>query len=133
MKLINLLLTLTIISTCAFSLPVYAASHKPPALSIANFVKYKLSLKQCEQKAENIIAQMNFNPQKYGAGTIKGMGEQSAISVDCHQLQDSLFIQIVVASQRPEVADIIKNYLLDYLRADTEKLSNPPCLHPSDH
>lgn len=135
MKIIKLLLSLIIFSVSVFASAVYArtTTPNPPALSISNFVKYKLSVLQCEQRAYEIMQQMNFEPRNYGAGTVMGYGEQSVVSVDCHQLKDSLFIQIVVASQRTEVAEIIKNYLLDYLRGNTEKLSDAPCLDHSDH
>ncbi|MFZ2725548.1 MAG: hypothetical protein WAX77_04810 [Methylococcaceae bacterium] len=136
MKIIKLLLSLIIFfSVFIFTPSVYARTKtlNPPALSISNFVKYKLSILQCERRAYEIMQQMNFDPQNYGEGTVTGYGEQSIVSVNCHQLKDSLFIQIVVASQRTEVADIIKNYLLDYLRGDTEKLSKSPCLEHSEH
>lgn len=128
-----LLLLITIIGLFDFATPIHAAIIRPPALSIANFVKYKFTLTQCEQRATAILEQMNFQTEYYGAGTIRGYGEQSVVSVDCHQLQDSLFIQVVVSSQRAEVSEIIKNYLLDYLRGSTEKLSNSPCLHPNNY
>ena len=123
MKLTALLLSALLL---AITPTLNAGTAKLPALSIANFVKYKQSAEQCAKRANDIMQQMNFNPENYGT-TVFGYGEQSVISVDCHELPESLFIQIVVAAYKDKVAESVKNYVLDYLRSDSEPPLMMPC------
>jgi len=114
MKKLNLLLSLlAAINSCFFMASAQAA---PPVLITSSFPKHDVSFIQCQQRAKFILEKMNLEIEDHGNGTIGGFGEQSVAIVNCHQLVDTLYVQIAVSSQKQEAAEAIMHYLVGYIR-----------------
>lgn len=101
-----------------FSFSVYAA---PPALSIASFIKYKLSFTQCQKIATDAMEKMNLEIDDHGNGTIAGYGEQSVAVVNCYKTYDKLFVQLAVSSQKEAAAETIMHNLVGDLRSSIDE------------
>lgn len=104
-----------IIAFCLLAMTTIVHAE-PPVLMTSSFMKNKHTLAQCQQKAIEIMTKMNLEKEDHGNGTIVGYGEQSVASVDCHQIDNNLFVQLSVASQKQEAAETIMYYLMNYLR-----------------
>lgn len=110
----------------ALSIAIFPAQAAPPALTTSSFMKHDLSFEQCQQKSKEIMGKMNFEIEDHGNGTIGGFGEQSVAVVNCHHLDKTTYVQIAVASQKQEAAELIMNYLVAYLRsAPTNETTKP--------
>lgn len=120
-------LALTLLSLCAAA-PGYAA---PPALMASSFMRNELSFEACQLKSREIMDKMNLEIEDHGNGTIGGFGEQSVALVNCHRLEKSTYVQIAVASQKPEAAEMIMNYIVSYLRTSTVNSDNRPIDAPA--
>ena len=98
----------------------------PPALTTSSFTKHDINYDQCQQRTKEILAKMNLEIEDHGNGTIGGFGEQSVAVVNCHFVDNTTYVQIAVASQKEEAAQMIMNYLVSYLKTSpAEKLYNP--------
>lgn len=106
-------LILSISSTFA----IFPAQAAPPALTTSSFMKHDLSFEQCQQKSKEIMDKMNLEIEDHGNGTIGGFGEQSVAVVNCHHLDKTTYVQIAVSSQKQDAAEMIMNYLVQYLRS----------------
>jgi len=80
-------------------------------------MKHGISFEQCRQKSKEIMAKMNLDIEDHGNGTIGGFGEQSVAVVNCHRLGDATYVQVAVAGQKQDAAEMIMRYLVEYLRA----------------
>ena len=69
---------------------------------------------------------MNLEIEDHGNGTIGGFGEQSVAVVNCHHLDKTTYVQIAVSSQKQEAAEMIMNYLVEYLRTGPSQEMDKP-------
>ncbi len=104
---------LSIASLLTAMSPVLAA---PPALSTSSFTKHEVSYDVCQARTRAIMGKMNLQIEDHGNGTIGGFGEQSVAMVNCHKLDNTTYVQIAVASQKEEAAQLIIGYLVDFLK-----------------
>jgi len=98
----------------------------PPALTTSSFMKHEITFQQCQQYSKEIMNKMNLEIEERGNGTIGGFGEQSIAIVNCHQLDNATYVQVAVASQKTEAADLIMRYINSYLRS--RSINDTPAL-----
>ncbi|MFZ2449318.1 MAG: hypothetical protein WAW36_02215 [Methylovulum miyakonense] len=101
----------------SLSAAFFTVQAAPPALTTSSFMKHDLGFEQCQQKSKEIMGKMNLEIEDHGNGTIGGFGEQSVAVVNCHHLDNTTYVQIAVASQKQDAAELIMNYLVAYLRS----------------
>ncbi|MDD5271906.1 MAG: hypothetical protein PHU14_04225 [Methylovulum sp.] len=124
----------TVLALLAFALSVCTVAPAfagPPALMTSSFMRNELSFEGCQQKSREIMDKMNLEIEDHGNGSIGGYGEQSVALVNCHHINQVTYVQIAVASQKPESAELIMNYIVNYLKTGSPSADNRPIDAPS--
>jgi hypothetical protein len=95
-------------------------------------MNHSLRFSECQIRALEIMEKMNLEVEDHDNGTLMGFGDISTVSVNCHQLDDKVYIQLAVASQKQEIGDLIMNHIVAYLRnrpGDSSSTSTDPNSH----